>query len=130
MVTVESGKHPEDPRRADSRAAIARVWRAWAAPGKADEYEWYVSQEVIPGQVDMPGYLGGFYHRRDLGDEIEFLVITRWTSFDAIIDFAGSANPARATIPQKAADLLLRYDAEATHYEDVAIAWPQGFVVR
>lgn len=96
----------------------------------ADEYERYVAEDVIPGQVGDPGYLGAFYHRRDVGDEVEFLVITRWSSFDAIVSFAGKENPEQATIPQAAAEMLLRFDAEATHYEDIAIAWPEGFDVR
>lgn len=127
---TQADRHPADPRRSDPNATIARVWHAWAAPEKADEYERYVSQEVIPGQVGMPGYLGAFYHRRDVGGEVEFLVITRWESFDAIIAFAGPDNPAQTTIPQKAADMLLRCDAEATHYEDIPLAWPEGFAVR
>lgn len=125
-----TGRHPGDPRRSDPESVIARVWRAWAAPEMADAYERYVAEEVLPGQVKLEGYLGGFYHRRPAGQEVEFLVINRWSSFDAIIGFAGPDNPSRATIPQKAADMLLRYDAEATHYEDIAVAWPEGFVVR
>ena len=127
---TQAQRHPQDPRRADPDAGIARVWRAWATPEQADEYTRYVSQEVLPGQVAYTGYLGGFYHRRDLDEEVEFLVITRWASFDAIVAFAGPENPSKATIPQKAADMLLRYDAEATHYEDIPLAWPDGFVVR
>jgi heme-degrading monooxygenase HmoA len=130
MATTRAERHPADPRRRDPNAAIARVWHAWAAPEKANEYEQYVSQEVIPGYVGMPGYLGAAYHRRDDGDEVEFLVITRWESFDAIIAFAGADNPAQTTIPQRAADMLLRCDAAATHYEDIPIAWPEGFTAR
>jgi hypothetical protein len=130
MTTMQAERHPADPRRRDPNATIARVWHAWAAPDKADGYERYVSHEVIPGQVSLPGYLGAWYHRRDLGDEVEFLVITRWASFDSIVAFAGPENPAQTTIPQKAADMLLRCDAEATHYEDIPLAWPEGFVVR
>jgi heme-degrading monooxygenase HmoA len=130
MTTTRAQRHPADPRRSDSDAGIARVWHAWAAAANADEYERYVSQEVIPGYVGMPGFLGAFYHRRHHGDDVEFLVITRWDSFEAIIGFAGAEHPARTTIPQRAADMLLRCDAEATHYEDIPIAWPEGFAVR
>ena len=130
MATTQAERHPADPRRKDRNAIIARVWHAWAAREKADEYERYVSHEVIPGYIGMGGYLGAAYHRRDDGDEVEFLVITRWESFDAIIAFAGPENPAQTTIPQKAADMLLRCDAEATHYEDIPIAWPEGFTPR
>lgn len=129
-ASAATGRHPDDPRRSNPQAAIARVWRAWAAPQMADAYERYVAEEVLPGQVALDGYLGAFYHRRPAGAEVEFLVITRWSSFDAIIAFAGPDNPGRATIPQKAADMLLRYDAEATHYEDIPATWPEGFAVR
>lgn len=126
---TDAQRHPGDPRRSDD-VAVIRVWHAWAAPDAADEYERYVAEEVLPGQVELDGYLGASYHRRDVGDEVEFLVITRWESFYAIVAFAGEDNPAQTTIPKKAADMLLRCDAEATHYADIEPDWPEGFVVR
>lgn len=127
---IATARHPGDPRR-DDDAAVARVWRGWASPDAADQYERYVAEDVLPGQVELSGYLGAFYHRRTVDDDlVEFLVITRWSSFDDIVAFAGEENPAKATIPQKAADMLVRYDAEATHYADIRPAWPEGFVVR
>jgi len=122
-------RHPADPRRSDD-SVVVRVWRGWASPEWADEYERYVAEEVLPGQVALPGYLGAFYHRRPSGEEVEFLVVTRWSSFDSIIAFAGEENPAQATIPQEAEDMLIRFDAEATHYEGISPVWPTGFEVR
>jgi heme-degrading monooxygenase HmoA len=126
MTTMQSATDGGAPGPNRRNPTIARVWHAWTANELAAEYERYVAEEVIPGFVAMPGFIGASYHRRDLNGEVEFLVITRWESFDAIVAFAGAANPSQTTIPQKAADMLLRCDSEATHYEDIPIAWRDG----
>lgn len=102
--------------------AISRVWRGWAARADAGEYERLVTQEVLPGMSRLGGYRGARLLKRDADhDQVEFLVITEWESFDSIRDFAGEEYDS-ATIPQAAADLLVRYDDRAAHYERVPAA--------
>lgn len=98
---------------------ISRVWRGWATRSNAGEYERLVTEEVLPGMERLDGYRGATLLKRDAGeDQIEFLVTTEWESLDSIRGFAGEEYD-RATIPQEAADLLVRYDGRAAHYERV-----------
>src|SRR4051794_1949798 len=85
--------------------SINRVWRGWATPANTDEYEALVADEVLPGMTSLAGYLGSSFQKRETGDgEVEFLVITRWESIDAIHGFAGE-DYETATIPDTAAQL-------------------------
>jgi len=47
---------------------------------------------------------------------VEFLVLTRWTSMEAIRAFAGP-NPERAVVEPGAIAALTAYDEEVRHYE-------------
>ncbi len=95
---------------------INRVWHGWTTPGNAARYEEMVTAEVLPSHEPLPGYRGAYLLRRETGDEVEFVVITRWESYDAIRGFAG-ADYDRATIPPEAEALLARFDARAVHYD-------------
>jgi heme-degrading monooxygenase HmoA len=95
---------------------ISRVWRGWAAPERAAEYERMVCGEVIPGMGSLDGYRGASLRRRETEDgEVEFLVLTEWDSLEAIRGFAGEDYEA-ATIPAEAEALLTRFDPRAVHY--------------
>ena len=47
---------------------------------------------------------------------IEFVVVTRWDSMDALAKFAGR-DPEAAVVPAKAADMMIEFDRRARHYE-------------
>lgn len=96
-------------------APISRVWRGWTTRERAAAYQELVTGTVLPGHERLEGYLGGCLMRREEGDEVEFLVITRWDSYEAIRKFAGD-DCERATIPLAAEQLLERFDARAVHY--------------
>lgn len=96
--------------------AVDRVWHGWTTPGNAALYEELVTETVLPSHEELPGYLGSQLLRRDVGEEVEFLVITGWESYDAIRGFAGDDYD-RATIPPEAEKLLARFDPRAIHYE-------------
>ncbi len=55
---------------------------------------------------------------RSLGTGVEFLVVTRWKSPDAIAMFSG-ADPEAAVVPAKAAAMMIEYDRHARHFEVV-----------
>jgi hypothetical protein len=54
--------------------------------------------------------------RRLLGDRIEFLVLTRWKSMDAIRAFAGGEID-NAVVEPGAVAALINFDAKVQHYE-------------
>ena len=98
---------------------IARVWRGWTATAEdADAYERLLAEEVLPPLLGLEGFLGADVHRRDDGDEVEFLVVTRFESLDAVRAFAGP-EVETPVIEPAARRLLVRTEPQARHYETV-----------
>jgi len=64
----------------------------------------------------IPGFVDASLLSRSLGAGVEFLVVTRWESLDAIAKFAGS-DPEAAVVPAKAAAMMIEYDHRARHFE-------------
>ena len=70
------------------------------------------------------GFLGGFLSQRASGEFMEFLVLTRWESLDAIRSFAGDA-PENAVIDTGAKATVDTYDDKVRHYEVLEDLWPK-----
>jgi heme-degrading monooxygenase HmoA len=101
---------------------ILREWRARASPSNADAYPRHFREKVVPELRKVPGFVGAHLSRRDLGDQIEFLVLTRWQSMDAIRGFAG-ADTDKAVVGPGAITALVEFDSAVHHYvviEEVA----------
>jgi heme-degrading monooxygenase HmoA len=64
----------------------------------------------------MPGFLGASLSQRSTDSNIEYMVLTRWTSIDAIRGFAGS-DVDRAVVEPEAAAALVDFDDRVQHHE-------------
>jgi heme-degrading monooxygenase HmoA len=95
---------------------IIREWRGRASPSKAEAYPLHFRTKVLPELSHVPGFLGAHLSRRTLDDKIEFLVLTRWRSIDAIEGFAGR-DIAMAIVEPGAVEALHDFDAHVQHYE-------------
>ncbi len=96
---------------------IARIWRGWAAtPENADAYAEFLARTFLPAAGRIPGFAGVQVLRRQVGNEIEFVTITRFDSLDAIKAFAGEDYEA-ANVAPRARELLNRFDARCEHFE-------------
>jgi heme-degrading monooxygenase HmoA len=95
---------------------IARHWRGWTAPQNADAYQKLLSGTVLPGLKNISGYRGGYVLRRDVAEEVEFVVINLFDSIEAVQQFAGP-DYAVAQFEPEARRLLARVDPLAVHYE-------------
>ncbi|HWM06733.1 MAG TPA: antibiotic biosynthesis monooxygenase [Actinophytocola sp.] len=95
---------------------IARLWRGWAAPDRADEYQRHFEDEVSVHLTGVHGFRGARLLRRAEGDEVAFISITFFTSMQAVRGFAG-AHPERAVVEDHARAALARWDEEVTHHE-------------
>ena len=93
-----------------------REWRGRAKQAEAARYPEYFRQEVIRQLRHAPGFQGGSLSRREIGDQVEFLVLTRWKSMDAIREFTGSVAE-HAVIDPGAMATLAGYDDTVRHYE-------------
>jgi heme-degrading monooxygenase HmoA len=95
---------------------IARVWRGRTSRENADAYQDLLGTTILPGIDRVAGYRGAELFRRDLGDEVEFVTVTRFDSLDAVREFAGD-DYERAVISEEAHRLLSSFDERVAIYE-------------
>ena len=95
---------------------IARMWRGWTKPGDAAGYEEVFNTIVLPHLHSVSGCRQTFLFRRELGDEVEFVVLTMFDSIEAIRNFAGEDYES-AVISDEATNVLSRFDSRVIHYE-------------
>jgi heme-degrading monooxygenase HmoA len=95
---------------------IIRAWRGRASRSRSDAYPRHFCEAVVPALRDVPGFLGAELSRRAEGDEVEFLVLTRWQSMDALRAFAGPAVD-KAVVEPGAVAALDDFDGTVRHYE-------------
>jgi antibiotic biosynthesis monooxygenase (ABM) superfamily enzyme len=98
---------------------IARIWRGYApSKERADAYEAFLRETFLPAATKIAGYRGAQVLRRTIGDEIEFVTVTRFASLGAIKAFAGE-DAEKANVAPRARELLGRWDERCTHFEIV-----------
>lgn len=99
---------------------IIREWRGRATSARADAYPLHFRRAVLPELRRIPGFLGAYLSQRCLADGIEFLVLTRWQSLDAIRTFVGD-DLDKAVVEPAAVAALLDYDKTVQHYETIEV---------
>lgn len=97
---------------------IGRIWHEWTTPENANSYEQLLREEIFPGIAakEVDGYREIQLFRRSLEDEVEFVTIMWFDSWNAVKEFAGE-DYEEAYIPAKARNLLKRFDEHSQHYE-------------
>lgn len=95
---------------------IIREWRGRATRSKAGEYPTHFRTRVVPELRDVPGFLGATLSKREDGERVEFIVLTRWRSLEAVRAFAG-ADIGRAVVEPGAVAALSDCDHTVRHYE-------------
>jgi heme-degrading monooxygenase HmoA len=95
------------------------VWRGWAPPDRADEYQRHYEDEVSVHLTGVHGFRGARLLRRVEGDEVAFTSITFFTSMQAVRGFAGT-HPEHAVVEEAARRALSHWDEDVTHHEVVA----------
>lgn len=97
---------------------IVRAWRGRAARENPGAYIEHFHKNVLPELKEIEGFLGASLLRENRAEEIEFLVLTRWASMDAVRAFAGT-DVSRAVVEPEAVAALKDYDRTVHHYEVV-----------
>jgi len=101
---------------------IARVWRGWAEPGRADAYEMALREDIIPSieARQIPGLLHiDVLKRIDHmagSQEVEFSTIFWFAAESDIAGFVGD-DITLANLPEAARAILSRWDDRAIHYD-------------
>jgi heme-degrading monooxygenase HmoA len=95
---------------------IARIWRGRTKAENADAYQELLGTTILPGIDRIRGFRGAELLRRDVGEEVEFLTITRFDSLAAVREFAGD-DYERSVISTEAHRLLSQFDERVAIYE-------------
>jgi heme-degrading monooxygenase HmoA len=98
---------------------IVRVWRGRVGTQNERAYIEHLTRHLFPAFRTIDGFLGGLLLKDPRGDGVDFMVITRWASMEAIRKFAG-ADVTRAVVEPAAQEILIEYDRVVKHYEFVA----------
>ena len=103
---------------------ILRLWRGWTTAAAADAYEDLIRGTIFPGilarRIDGLERIELF--RRALSQEVEFMTLMRFESWEAVKVFAGSDYEV-SVVPPAARKILARFDERATHYESGVDSW-------
>ncbi len=97
---------------------IVRSWRGRADTKNSSAYPEHFRRNVLPELRGIAGFKGAQLLRHDQPDEVEFLVLTRWASMDAIRAFAGQ-DVSQAVVEPEAVAALVSFDKTVTHYDVV-----------
>jgi heme-degrading monooxygenase HmoA len=94
------------------------MWRGRATSSNPLAYSEHFRRKVLPELERIEGFLGASLLRQVGPDDVEFLVLTRWASMDAIRAFAGD-DVERAVVEPEAVAALVSFDRTVQHYEVV-----------
>jgi heme-degrading monooxygenase HmoA len=97
---------------------IARHWRGYARADRASDYEAHLREATFPSLTRIEGFVDASILKRPAGNGVEFVVVTRWKSMEAIRRFAG-ADAEAAVVPAEVGDMMIDYDRRVVHYEVV-----------
>jgi len=95
---------------------ISRQWRGFARSERAQDYVRHLRMETFPALRKIPGFVDASILSRTLATGVEFQVVTRWDSIDAIVKFAG-ADPEASVVPPQVVEMMIEYDPRAKHFE-------------
>jgi heme-degrading monooxygenase HmoA len=95
---------------------IVRSWRGRAPASNANAYSEFFRRKVLPMLRGIKGFVGFSLLRQTRPSDVEFLVLTRWSSMDAIRQFAGN-DISRAVVEPEAVALLSSFDPTVEHFE-------------
>lgn len=98
---------------------IARIWQGITLATKAEQYLEYLNQFVVPA-VQMAEGNEGLFILQDLrGDLSHFLLLSFWTSNEALINFAGahSSEFEVVNLSPEEESLLVAFESTAMHYK-------------
>ena len=97
---------------------ICRIWHGWTRPENADHYESLLKTEIFPGILARK--ISGFQRidllRREHDNEVEFITVMWFETWEAVKEFAGD-HMDHAVVPPKARAVLARFDDRSQHYE-------------
>ena len=104
---------------------IARVWRGITSLSKADQYLEYLNQIVLPGYQAVEGNQGVCIFREVQGELVYFLLLSFWSSYDALAVFAGP-NQELAKHASEEQKFLIASESMVAHYDVLKLVLPDN----
>lgn len=95
---------------------IVRAWRGWTTLSNQHAYLTHFQRNVIPQLRGVDGFVGATLLKEFRSEQVEFLVLSRWASMDAIQSFAGE-DITRAVVEPEAIAVLADFERIVHHYE-------------
>jgi heme-degrading monooxygenase HmoA len=99
---------------------ISRQWRGLARIEAEIAYQEHLKAETFPAIRSIEGFVDATILKRRVANGVEFLIVTRWESMDAVAQFAGD-DAEVAVIPSNVREMMIEYDARVRHYEVVEV---------
>ncbi len=102
---------------------VARVWRGAVALADGDSYAAHLVGEDkrIADYTAVPGNVGAWVLRRDVGGRAEFLMFSVWESMEAVRAYAGT-EPDKPVFYAEDERLLIERDEVVAHFSIVGQA--------
>lgn len=95
---------------------IERHWKGIARKDRANEYIDHLRNDTFKQIEQIDGFISAHILKRDVPDGVEFLIVTKWETLEAIKQFAGDKIEA-AVVPKLVQDIMTEYDDNVRHYE-------------
>lgn len=102
---------------------IARVWRGITSIDKADQYLKYLNQIVVPGYQAVAGNQGVFVLREVQGELAYFLLLSIWSTRDALAVFTDPNQELARQAPEEQ-KFLVASESVVAHYEVLQFILP------
>src|SRR5574341_2601468 len=98
---------------------IVRIWRSVTLATKAEQYLEYLIRIVIPAYQSAEGNKALFVMKELQGELAHCLLLSFWTSDEALVNFAGADCPEVANPSPGEKSLLIAFESTARHYKVV-----------
>jgi heme-degrading monooxygenase HmoA len=95
---------------------VIRVWRGRAAATNRTAYPLHFRSNVLPELKNIKGFMGASLMQREDREEVEFVVLTKWASLEAVRAFAPD-DISKAVVEPQAVAALISFDRLVQHYE-------------
>jgi len=95
---------------------IERHWKGITTKENAPLYIAHLQNDTFRQLAMMKGFISAAILKRDVKESVEFLIVTKWETIDAIRQFAGSDTDT-AVVPPFVRKIMLKYDDHVRHYE-------------
>jgi len=97
---------------------ISRQWRGLARRENEVAYQEHLLADTFPALRRIEGFVDASILKRSVETGVEFLIVTRWKSMEAIARFAG-ADPEAAVVPKNVQSMMIEFDVKVRHYDVV-----------